>query len=360
MRRVLLIPTVSVSIPLQITTSSLPSATAGVAYSTGLSGSGGKAPYTWSLLSASPNTGGWLSLSSAGVLSGTPSVSETESVIVMLADSSSPQQTATATLSLPIAAALQISTTSLPNASVGAAYSYQLTAIDGVLPYGWSLLSFSTYILAVSPSAVAASGYITPIVSPAVTVTPSGSLGPYIGAGAGGLVWTFPAGANGITASSPNSLTSEFSGSPAPGASISATALASVLDNYGRLITIGLPLSVQNTALFTGTMTAASGFGGSIGYSASAPYGSLSPAIDTNGNTVAAVFQTLAGQGSTTLQIASATSLGQGYFTNCVIGSTTLQSANAASYNYTSGLSIWSWTHGVGLSIGQQYPVIYA
>lgn len=72
--------------PLVITTASLPGATAGSAYSTTFTSIGGQGPYTWSILSAVPNTAAWLSISSGGVLSGTPGTAETETVLVQVRD----------------------------------------------------------------------------------------------------------------------------------------------------------------------------------------------------------------------------------------------------------------------------------
>ncbi len=62
--------------PLQITTiSPLPTATRDSFYSTTLSASGGRPPYSWSLAPSSPSLPSGLSLTTNGVLSGTPSVS---------------------------------------------------------------------------------------------------------------------------------------------------------------------------------------------------------------------------------------------------------------------------------------------
>lgn len=72
--------------PLQITTANLPGATAGTAYSASLAATGGQPPYTWSLLSTVPNTGSWLSVSSGGLLSGTPGTAETETILAQVRD----------------------------------------------------------------------------------------------------------------------------------------------------------------------------------------------------------------------------------------------------------------------------------
>lgn len=93
-----------IAAPLTITTASpLTAATQSVAYSNTLSVSGGFAPYTWSLTSASPNTGSWFKLSAAGVYSGTPGSAETESIVVKVTDAAG--QTASKTLSLVVQAA---------------------------------------------------------------------------------------------------------------------------------------------------------------------------------------------------------------------------------------------------------------
>src|SRR6266446_2653767 len=58
--------------PLQITTSQLPGGTVSSAYAATLNASGGTSPYSWSVSSGTLPTG--LSLSSSGILSGTPTV----------------------------------------------------------------------------------------------------------------------------------------------------------------------------------------------------------------------------------------------------------------------------------------------
>ena len=81
-----------------MTTTSLPGTTLGSACSAALAASGGTPPYSWSVVSGSLPPG--LSLSSAGVISGTPVLAGTFSFTVQVADSSSPPMTATAQLSI--------------------------------------------------------------------------------------------------------------------------------------------------------------------------------------------------------------------------------------------------------------------
>jgi hypothetical protein len=84
-----------------ITTTSLPNGTVGTAYSQTLTATG-TAPITWSVSTGSLPNG--LSLSAAGVITGTPTTAETASVTVQASNSVSP---ATKTLSITIAQANQ-------------------------------------------------------------------------------------------------------------------------------------------------------------------------------------------------------------------------------------------------------------
>ncbi len=87
--------------PLSISTSSLGAATLNVSYVATLAASGGATPYTWSIVSGSlPN--GLLLNSSTGAISGTPTASGTFSFTVQVADSSSPVQSATKSLSITV------------------------------------------------------------------------------------------------------------------------------------------------------------------------------------------------------------------------------------------------------------------
>jgi hypothetical protein len=127
--------------PLQITTASIPAGSIGNPYSASLSATGGLGPYTWSTLSKVPNTGNWLTLSSAGVFTGTPGTPETEVVLVQVIDSQGTKASKFFTLSVT-GTPLSITTTSpLPGATVGSAYSVTMAATGGISPYVWTVLS---------------------------------------------------------------------------------------------------------------------------------------------------------------------------------------------------------------------------
>ena len=86
-----------------MTTSSLPGATVSSAYSVTLTASGGTALYTWSVASGTLPSG--LVLSSAGVISGTPTAAGSSSFTTQAKDSEASPQAATSTLSLTVVAA---------------------------------------------------------------------------------------------------------------------------------------------------------------------------------------------------------------------------------------------------------------
>jgi len=128
--------------PLVITTTSLPSGTVGVAYSTTLAATGGTTPFTWSLTSGTLPTG--LSLNpSTGAITGAPSVTAPDAALTFkVTDSGSPVQTKTVNLTLTVVPApLVITTTSLPSGTVGVTYSTTLAATGGTMPFTWSLTS---------------------------------------------------------------------------------------------------------------------------------------------------------------------------------------------------------------------------
>jgi uncharacterized repeat protein (TIGR03803 family) len=121
----------STSVILNPTT--LPAATVGASYSQTITASGGTAPYTYAVTAGSLPTG--LSLSSAGVLSGTPTAAGSASFTVTATDSDGNTGSQPYTLTVGLA----LSPTTLPAATVGASYSQTITASGGTAPYTFAV-----------------------------------------------------------------------------------------------------------------------------------------------------------------------------------------------------------------------------
>jgi Bacterial Ig-like domain (group 3)/Putative Ig domain len=105
---------ISFTYPLTITTSALPSGTPNSPYSASLAASAGTSPYRWSLLSGSLPAG--LNITASGVISGTPTTAGTYAFTVQVADSSTPQETASAGLSITILGTPQVTLSASPAA----------------------------------------------------------------------------------------------------------------------------------------------------------------------------------------------------------------------------------------------------
>lgn len=123
------------AVGLAITAKTLTAATQGNAYSATEAATGGATPYTWS---ASGLPAGLGISASTGTISGTPTVAGTFSVALTVNDPYGRSATATQALTVAPSAPLVITTSSLPDGTVGTAYSVTATASGGTTPYAWS------------------------------------------------------------------------------------------------------------------------------------------------------------------------------------------------------------------------------
>ncbi|MFN8814978.1 MAG: putative Ig domain-containing protein [Acidobacteriota bacterium] len=125
------------STTLLLSSAALPSAVINNAYSTQIGASGGQPPYTFTVIAGSPAPG--LSLSTAGVLSGTPTASGSYQFTVRLQDSlgATTQGLITVTVNT---SSLILNSTALPSGQVNVPYSGTLTAAGGTAPYTFTLI----------------------------------------------------------------------------------------------------------------------------------------------------------------------------------------------------------------------------
>ena len=126
--------TITVPAAPSITTSAMSAGIVGTAYSLTLAGSGGISPYTWTITNGTLPAG--LTMSSAGVISGTPTAggAGTANLTFKATDSGKPNPlTATANLSLTVAAAPPIvfGGNTLTDGTMNVAYTGALSAMGG-------------------------------------------------------------------------------------------------------------------------------------------------------------------------------------------------------------------------------------
>jgi hypothetical protein len=123
--------------PLFVTSSTLPTAVMGVPYHGAVVASGGVVPYTWSLQAGTLPAGLTLNPES-GEITGTPTGPVGSSPVTVLATDANGHVVA-AEAAIEVSAALAVTSSSLPAAAIGTAYSTTLTAVGGVAPYRWAV-----------------------------------------------------------------------------------------------------------------------------------------------------------------------------------------------------------------------------
>jgi hypothetical protein len=128
-----------------ITTTALPNGTVGIAYSAAVQTQGAVGTVSFELLSGGSLPAGLTLNPASGGITGTPTQVGTSSFLIRAVDSANPDlRNATVSLSITVnPSLLSITTSSLPRATAGVAYSQTLAATGGVAPYRWSIASGS-------------------------------------------------------------------------------------------------------------------------------------------------------------------------------------------------------------------------
>jgi len=143
-----------------ITTTSLPNDTVGSAYSAAIKASGGCTPYRWAISSGTLPAGITAKASSTTTsfnLTGTPKTAATYSFAIKVTGcgGATSQKAYKVAISAKTSGGLAIDTTSVPNGTVGTAYSAAVKASGGCTPYKCAIASGTL------PASITAKAYST-------------------------------------------------------------------------------------------------------------------------------------------------------------------------------------------------------
>lgn len=128
-----------------ITTTTVPNGTVGIAYLAAVKASGGCTPYKWTISSGA--LPGGITAKASGTttslsLSGTPTTAGTDSFTVKVTGcGGGTSQVAYKAIIATKSGTLSITTTTVPNGTVGTAYSAVVKASGGCTPYKWAISS---------------------------------------------------------------------------------------------------------------------------------------------------------------------------------------------------------------------------
>ena len=170
--------TLTINAPTVSSASTLTAGQRGFAYSQTLVGSGGTGPYTFALQSGALPAG--ITLTSAGVVSGTPTVTGSFPIVVRVTDSSTGTGPYFGDVSLTLvvnAAAITVTPTTLPNVMAGVAYDRSLSATGGAGTYSYAVTAGTLPSGITLSSAGRISGRSFAVGNHAFTVTATDSFG---------------------------------------------------------------------------------------------------------------------------------------------------------------------------------------
>jgi hypothetical protein len=259
---------VSISAGVSATFSAPPAAVVATAYTDTLTATGGTTPYTWSVNAGSLPPG--ITLTSAGVLAGTPATAGSFTFTVNVIDANN--GIATTSITLVVAGVLTLGFPAPPAGTVGTAYTDSLTATGGTTPYTWSVssgtlpagitLSASAGVLAGTPTTAGASAFTVKVTDAS---NHSASQATSITVAAGLLAITVPASAA-LPGASPGGATSAQLGAVTvtdlrgmTTASWTATVTATTFVTGGGTAAQTIPL--PRISYWSGPVTATTGTG---------------------------------------------------------------------------------------------------
>ena len=121
------------SAAITVTPATLPDPALSIPYTQSVGASGGSGTYTYAISAGTPPTG--LTLSAAGILSGTPTASGTFNFTVLATDAFG----STGTLAYTLVVPLVVGPANLPDGTRGIPYSQSITATGGTAPYSFAV-----------------------------------------------------------------------------------------------------------------------------------------------------------------------------------------------------------------------------
>ena len=209
--------TIAADAALSVKTASLPNANENVSYSATLAGTGGDAPYTWTLTSGTLPAG--LTLSSNGTISGVPTSFGTSTFSVKATDMALPTQTATAPLTLNVIEAPPSTNVGIPSSGATVSGSQVLAAgaSSGVTSVKYEITGGSLNDDVIATATATIYGWLA---SWNTTAVPNGTYSlQSVAAYGGGVSGTSP----GITITVANAPPSTNVGIPSSGATVSGS-----------------------------------------------------------------------------------------------------------------------------------------
>ncbi|BCJ42480.1 hypothetical protein GCM10010168_07780 [Actinoplanes ianthinogenes] len=295
------------AVPPAVTNPGAQNATVGTAFSKTLAATGGTSPYTWTATGLPAG----LAISSAGVVSGTPTTAGTSTVTATATDAA--KRTGTATFTVTVAAQPAVTNPGTQQATVGKAGTLTLAGTGGTTPYTWTATGLPAGLTISSAGVV--SGTATTAGTSTVTVTLTD---------AGGRTAT--ASFSWVTANAP-AITNPGTQNGTTGVAVSKTLAATGGTSPYTWTATGLPagLTISSAGVVSGTpttagsstvavtVTDATGRASSLSFTwaVATPLVATKPSAQ-NGTTGVAGTLTLAGTGGTSPYTWTATGLPAG------------------------------------------------